>query len=231
MFTKFDDVFIQTAKLWSSLAKCKKRKVCAIIAKDDRPIVNGYNGTLSGTNNDCEGEYIECPKCKELNDINENTTFNISNNNSLTIAKTNPYIDKVYYGFNVTFTCSNCKEKIFHDNMPETMLIKKTKPTTIHAEQNAIFYAAKKGIALDGCTMYVTTSPCIECAKAIASVGIKKVIYNDDYKDLSGIKYLKDNGITVYKYLDNEDHRETFDNTQNERIKNISNIRDKLNKA
>ncbi|AAQ81516.1 cd dCMP deaminase [Aeromonas phage 31] len=51
----------------------------------------------------------------------------------------------------------------------------------IHAELNAILYAAKSGQSIDGAEMYVTVSPCRECAKAIAQSGIKKVFYNELY--------------------------------------------------
>jgi len=51
-----------------------------------------------------------------------------------------------------------------------------------HAEANAIGYAARKGIALDGCTLYCTTRPCSECAKLIVASGIRGVVYYEDYR-------------------------------------------------
>lgn len=51
----------------------------------------------------------------------------------------------------------------------------------IHAELNAILYAAKRGISIEGSTMYVTVSPCRDCAKAIAQSGIRKLVYCVDY--------------------------------------------------
>ncbi|UNY47076.1 dCMP deaminase [Cronobacter phage LPCS28] len=51
----------------------------------------------------------------------------------------------------------------------------------IHAELNAILYAAKRGISIEGATMYVTVSPCADCAKAIAQSGIKQLVYCVDY--------------------------------------------------
>jgi dCMP deaminase len=66
----------------------------------------------------------------------------------------------------------------------------KTKDDVIHAEMNAILFAVKNGISTKDCTLYVTLSPCKECAKNIIQSGIKKVIYKDLYRDATGIKML-----------------------------------------
>ena len=68
---------------------------------------------------------------------------------------------------------------------------------TIHAEQNAIAYAARVGIPLEGSTLYVTMSPCIDCAKLIIATGIKKVIYYEAYRKGYAIDYLKVSGIEL----------------------------------
>jgi len=54
---------------------------------------------------------------------------------------------------------------------------------SVHAEANAIYFAAKKGIPLEGGTIYVTHSPCNKCAEAIIQAGIKKVIFGTVYRD------------------------------------------------
>jgi dCMP deaminase len=66
-----------------------------------------------------------------------------------------------------------------------------------HAEANLICNAAKNGIATKGCTMFITTSPCISCAKLIEAAGITKVYFKDLYKDSSGIDYLDGAGIHI----------------------------------
>ncbi len=66
---------------------------------------------------------------------------------------------------------------------------------TQHAEANAIAWAARKGIQLEGSTMYVTLSPCLSCAKLIVNAGIKKVIFDEPYRDESGVDYLTDAGV------------------------------------
>ena len=70
-----------------------------------------------------------------------------------------------------------------HESQPNSCEDKngKTKVETIHAEMNAICFAAKHGIPLEGCTLYVTCAPCMSCIPHIASAGIKKIIYNEDY--------------------------------------------------
>ena len=66
---------------------------------------------------------------------------------------------------------------------------------TIHAEANAIAYAARHGISTTGATLYCTLSPCRECAKIIISSGIKRVCYLEAYRDLSGVNLLQESGI------------------------------------
>lgn len=66
-----------------------------------------------------------------------------------------------------------------------------TSDFTVHAEQNAIFYSARNGLMTEGCTIYITHAPCPNCAKAIASAGIKRVVYETKYKDERGIEFLR----------------------------------------
>jgi dCMP deaminase len=54
---------------------------------------------------------------------------------------------------------------------------------TIHAEQNAISDAARRGVTLEGATIYITHFPCIHCSKYIISSGIKSIVYDQDYRN------------------------------------------------
>ena len=74
-----------------------------------------------------------------------------------------------------------------------------TKPYGLHAEANAISKVAKSGNSSDGATLYVTASPCIECAKLIIQAGIKRVVYKDEYRLTDGIDLLRRAGIEVEK--------------------------------
>ena len=79
-----------------------------------------------------------------------------------------------------------------------------TKPYVLHAEANAITKIARSNNSSDGATMYVTASPCIECAKLIIQAGIKRVVYSEHYRLEDGIELLKRAGIEViYTELDN----------------------------
>lgn len=68
---------------------------------------------------------------------------------------------------------------------------------TIHAEHNAILFAAREGIQTGGADLYVTMLPCGTCAKAIIQAGIKNVYYEETYRDTSSIKELEESGINV----------------------------------
>jgi dCMP deaminase len=67
----------------------------------------------------------------------------------------------------------------------------------LHAEANAILKVAKSTQNAEGATLYVTLSPCKECSKLIIQAGIKRVVFLDQYKDDSGIQFLKQFGIDV----------------------------------
>lgn len=73
----------------------------------------------------------------------------------------------------------------------------KTKPETIHAESNAILKAAREGVSLLGSTIYITHAPCVPCAAMIAQAGIKRVLYNFDYRDRSGVEKLRQHGVSA----------------------------------
>lgn len=70
----------------------------------------------------------------------------------------------------------------------------------IHGEANAILKCAKYGHSCDGATLYQTHSPCKDCSKLILQSGIKKLVYLEDYKDTSGLDFLKGSGVEIIKY-------------------------------
>lgn len=72
-----------------------------------------------------------------------------------------------------------------------------TKPYVLHAEANAITKVAASNNNSSGATIYITSSPCIECAKLIIQAGIKRVVFSEKYHTDEGIKLLNRAGITV----------------------------------
>jgi len=74
-----------------------------------------------------------------------------------------------------------------------------TRWETLHAESNAILKCAKFGNSCDGATLYITYSPCRECSKLIAQAGITRVVYIEEYRDISGLEFLKSLGVKVEK--------------------------------
>lgn len=98
----------------------------------------------------------------------------------------------ISYGFNGTPSgFDNCCEYT-----TETGELK-TKPEVLHAESNAITKVAKSTNSSYGTIMYITLSPCLNCAKMIIQAGIKEVYYSEYYNNEEGINFLKDNGIKV----------------------------------
>lgn len=132
-----DKYFMKVAQLTAELSYAHRKKVGAVLVKDNRIISVGYNGQPKNFPNECE------------------------------------------------------------DMMPDGTLV--TKPTVIHAEANALFWCAKTEIITNGSTMYLTLSPCSTCSLGLIQSGIKRVVYLDEYRDLSGIEVLRKSGIKVEK--------------------------------
>ncbi len=126
-----DQRYLAMARIWSQNSYCKRRQVGAIIVKNKMIISDGYNGTPSGFENECED-------------------------------------------------CQN-----------------KTKPYVLHAEANAITKVARSNNSSDGATLYVTASPCIECAKLIIQAGIRRVVFSEKYHQEDGIQLLRRARIDV----------------------------------
>jgi len=128
---KFDQRYLDMARIWAQNSYCQRRQVGALVVKDSMIISDGYNGTPSGFENVCEDE----------------------------TGVTKPYV--------------------------------------LHAEANAITKLARSSNNSDGSTIYITASPCIECAKLIIQAGIKRVVYGEKYRLMDGIELLQRAGIEV----------------------------------
>ena len=79
-----------------------------------------------------------------------------------------------------------------------------SKPYVLHAEANAITKVAKSANNCDGATLYITASPCIECAKLIIQAGIRRVVYCDSYRLDEGLELLRRVGIEVVQVAEAE---------------------------
>lgn len=128
---RYDRAYLRLAKSWALLSYCNRKKVGAIIVKDNVIISDGYNGSPSGFPNACENEEGE----------------------------TNWYV--------------------------------------LHAEANAILKVAKSTNNSNGATLYLTHSPCKDCSKLILQAGIKRLVFQEKYKDESGLVFLKSAGTII----------------------------------
>ena len=124
-----DSRYLRMASIWAENSYCRRRQVGALIVKDRMIISDGYNGTPSGFENNCEDPQ----------------------------GATHPYV--------------------------------------LHAEANAITKVARTHNSSDGATLYVTTSPCMECSKLIIQAGIRRVVYAEPYRAADGLQLLAQAGI------------------------------------
>lgn len=108
--------------------------------------------------------------------------------------------DEIFTTFDNELEATELSEKgwTLHEGNTASMLV--TKPDVVHAEINAISKIAKSTESSEGSTMFLTLSPCIECAKAIFQSGISKVVYKNIYRNDSGIKFLQDRGLEVINF-------------------------------
>lgn len=72
-----------------------------------------------------------------------------------------------------------------------------TCPTAVHAEANAVYFAARNGVRVEGAVIYCTTEPCRKCAEAIVQSGISECVYAQEYRVHDGLDLLKSAGISI----------------------------------
>jgi len=89
---------------------------------------------------------------------------------------------------------NNCEDEHLHEDGSTTY---KTKPEVLHAESNAIAKLARSNESGEGASVFVTHSPCLECAKLIYQAGISQVYYQEKYRDVAGIDFLQKSKIIV----------------------------------
>ena len=169
MKSKYQLAHMRAAHIYSELSHARRLKVGALIVKDDRIISIGYNGMPSGWDNNCEDKEWMPADAGGWLDPTE-------------VEQQWPYVatsdeDGSYIG----------RYRL------------KTKPEVLHAETNAIAKLARSSESGIGSTLFVTHSPCLDCAKIIYQSGIKHVYYATDYRDDSGITFLRNSGIQVEK--------------------------------
>lgn len=76
-----------------------------------------------------------------------------------------------------------------------------TRKDVVHGEMNALAKMLKEGVSAEGSTLVVTLSPCASCSVMIASSGVKRVVYLEEYRDTTGIEILKTFGVEVEQYV------------------------------
>jgi len=89
---------------------------------------------------------------------------------------------------------NNCEYKVWTQDGDYVL---KTRPEVLHAEMNALMKLARSTESGEGATLFITHSPCIECAKGIYQSGIKKVYFGQQYRDNQGIEFLKKCNVSI----------------------------------
>lgn len=121
---------------------------------------------------------------------------------SVLVSPDNTRILMIGYNGRVAGGDNNCEYSIVDNKKDDDVTLSynemKTRDDVIHAEANVLLYCAKHGIKTDNCILYITLSPCMECAKMIITAGIKSVFYNEEYRDISKVKsFLEANKVNI----------------------------------
>lgn len=80
-------------------------------------------------------------------------------------------------------------------------------PEVVHAELNALGKCLEQGLSVKGATVYVTASPCLECAKLLVRANVKRVVYESEYRIRDGLNYLLKYGVEVEQWTKMESKR------------------------
>lgn len=164
-----DQMFTTICQVVAQRSTCLRSQVGAVIVKEGRVVSMGYNGPVSGM-----------PACSSK-EVPPTPLHPVGDVDWLKVYPDEPETWPEYTGG--------------EEGHPECMGPGCTR--SLHAETNAIAFAARAGVAVEGCTMYCTMSPCINCAKVIVNSGIKKLVYMKEYRDTTGLDLMKSAGITV----------------------------------
>ena len=165
---EYDKTYMRMADALAQLSHAVRSKVgCLIVSEDGQIVSQGYNGMPHGMDNCCEDKVYSYIPGKD--------------------CKRPDSCAKGKDG-----TCKGC---LLSEQSKEYTLV--TKREVLHAESNAISKCAKWHSSTEGATLYVTLSPCFECAKMIIQSGIKRVCYEELYRDSAGLDFLKQNNIEV----------------------------------
>jgi dCMP deaminase len=114
------------------------------------------------------------------------------------IVKDKQIISDGYNGMPAGDEDDTCEHWAININDPTLTPTLKTKPEVLHAESNALAKIAENGgVGAQGATLYVTMSPCKECAKLIKQAKIKRVVFREQYRDTEGIAFLLKRGVKV----------------------------------
>jgi dCMP deaminase len=169
MKQRFIDLYMDFAKRVAKMSYAKRLQVGAVIVKDDTVISYGYNGTPAGWDNNCENI--------------EFMPYDLKHIDPTEIWHQWPFEGKFW----------------INGELVEKRYRLKTKPEVLHAESNAISKLAKSANGGLGADIFITHAPCMDCAKLIYQSGIRRVFFNQNYRDDSGIEFLKKSNIEVNK--------------------------------
>lgn len=177
MKQKYIDYYMDVAERTGKLSYAIRRQVGAIIVKDNRILSYGYNGMPTGWDNECEYKDYMSPDAGgwlSPDEIFERWPFKEE------VTKITESGEEYKY---------NARYRLV------------TKDETLHAESNAIAKVSGSTESSENATLFVTTAPCIHCAKMIFQSGIMSVFYKEEYRSMQGIDFLTKGGVNVTRYV------------------------------
>lgn len=178
-----DEMLMEVADVVAKRGTCSRLQVGAVFAKEGRILVTGYNGAPPGIAH-CVHESYTFPSQLEL-EGGDSWYHDIP---SWAYGMIRQEMSNGSY--------SNIEGRTFYSD-GSTASTKEGCGVAEHAERNAIGFAARHGISLMGTDLYCTHAPCLDCARALVSVGVSSVTYRVPYRRTGGVELLRTLGIEV----------------------------------
>lgn len=166
-------MLMKMAEAAAGRSTCSRAQVGVIVAVESRPLVSGYNGAPTGM-----------PHCNHTCDCYPDTVIGYKRTDSGEVF-VDPPIEVPWHS---EVHEANCRSQLPCE-------------IAVHAEANAIAFAAKHGVCLLGSSLFVTVEPCRNCCMLIINAGIVEVVYAASYRDHTGTMLLKDAGVKVWSTI------------------------------
>ncbi|WNO27821.1 deoxycytidylate deaminase [Microbacterium phage Huwbert] len=192
MRTTRDEMLMEVAHAIAKRGTCSRLQVGAVFSRDGRIVSTGYNGAPAGMPHCTHEEYV-WHEPYTLGEMPEWLLTFLQGSSEFTDAYMPPHIG-------TRFSYNGSSVVVTHTPNGKTPLSQGCEVAE-HAERNAIAWAARHGLALEGTEVHVTHMPCLACARTLINAGVTRLTYAQPYRLTAGVELLEAAKVEVFEYL------------------------------